>query len=131
MVLNMNSNELNQKEVEDIKKIIMDYYHEGHVKADPKLYEEVLHDSWKFFMFDDKDNLKIVDKKEYCSWYDPEKVDTNLQWDTEFFYIDVFEKNAQVKLKIETQTFGYLDYFNLMKINGKWWIVHKLSQKLK
>lgn len=109
----------------------MDYYHEGHVKADPRLYEEVLHDSWKFFMFDDKDNLKIVDKKEYCSWYDPEKVDTSLRWDTEFYYVDIFEKNAQVKLKIETQDFGYLDYFNLMKINEKWWIVHKLSQKLK
>lgn len=127
----MTDAELNQKEIEKIKKTIMDYYHEGHVKADPKLYEEVLHDSWKFFMFDESENLKIVDKKEYYSWYDPENVDTNLRWNTEFYYVDIFEKNAQVKLKIETQDFSYLDYFNLMKISGKWWIVHKLSQKIK
>ena len=119
------------KEEELIKKAIIDYYHEGHVKADPQLYEQILHESWRFFMFDNDNNLKIVDKNEYCSWYDPEKVDTRLQWNTEFYYIDVFENNAQVKLKIETQDFGYLDYFNLMKINDKWWIVHKLSQKLK
>ena len=127
----MTDAELNQKEIENIKETIMDCYHEGHVKADPKLYEEVLHDSWKFFMFDESENLKIVDKKEYYSWYDPENVNTSLKWNTEFYYVDIFEKNAQVKLKIETQEFSYLDYFNLMKIGGKWWIVHKLSQKIK
>ena len=82
-------------------------------------------------MFDEENNFKIVDKTEYYSWYDPEAVDPRLEWNTEFYYIDVFENNAQVKLKIETQDFGYLDYFNLMKINDRWWIVHKLSQKIK
>jgi hypothetical protein len=127
----MTTNVINQKEKELIEKTILDFYHLGHVKADPKLYEEILHDAWKFFMFDEDNNLKIVDKKEYYSWYDPENVDPNLHWHTEFEYIDIFKNNAQVKLTIETQDFGYLDYFNLMKLHGKWWIVHKISQKIK
>jgi len=34
---------------------------------------------------------------------------------------------AAVKLRIENQNVKYIDYLNLMKIDGKWWIVHKLS----
>ena len=43
-----------------MKKAIMDYYHEGHVKSDPELYKEILHDEWKFFFFDNKDKLFMV-----------------------------------------------------------------------
>jgi len=118
------------KEKEAIKKAIMSYYHEGHVKSDPKLYEKVLHDEWKIFYLDKKGQLKIADKKTYMSWYDPKKVDKTLQWKTEFFYIDVSKYLASVKLKIGNQKFGYIDYFNLMKIDGKWWIVHKISHSL-
>lgn len=109
---------------------ILDYYHAGHVKADPNLYNEILHPDWKFFMFDDNFDLKIVDRDEYCSWYDPSKVDASLKWETDFIYVDVYFSNAQVKLTIKNQNFGYLDYFNLMKIHGIWWIVNKISQRL-
>ena len=118
------------QEVNLIKKAIMDYYHEGHVKADPHLYEQVLHDEWKFFMFDDQNKLKVVDKKEYYSWYNPQNLDPSLQWKTEVFYVDVYKNNAQVKINIENQNVKYLDYFNLMKIGGTWWIVHKISQPM-
>jgi hypothetical protein len=30
-------------EEEAIRKAILNYYHEGHVKSDPELYEQVLH----------------------------------------------------------------------------------------
>lgn len=116
------------QEVDLIKKAIMDYYHEGHVKANPYLYEQVLHDEWKFFMFDDQSKLKVVDKKEYYSWYDPQNVDPSLEWKTEVFYVDVYKNNAQAKISIGNQNVKYLDYFNLMKIGGTWWIVHKISQ---
>ena len=119
------------KDIDLIKNAIIDYYHEGHVKADSDLYEQVLHDEWKFFMFDDQNKLKVVDKKEYYSWYDPKKVDSSLQWKTEFFYVDVYENNAQAKISIENQNVKYIDYFNLMKIEGIWWIVHKISQPIR
>ena len=120
-----------ESEVFSIKKAILDYYHEGHVKSDPKLYEKILHDDWRFFLFDENNRLKIVDKKEYQSWYNPEDVNVNLNWETEFYYVDVTGNNAAVKLRIECEEVGYIDYFNLMKVDNKWWIVHKLSHKIK
>ncbi|MFX0072927.1 MAG: nuclear transport factor 2 family protein [Candidatus Hermodarchaeota archaeon] len=120
-----------ESEIEAIKKAIMDFYHEGHVRSDPELYKNILHDDWKFFLFDQNEQLKIVDKAEYLSWYDPEKVNINLNWTTEFYNVDVTGNNAAVKLKLECEEVGYIDYFNLMKINEKWWIVHKLSHKIK
>ena len=117
------------EEKESIKKAIMDYYHEGHVKSDPKYYENILHDDWSIFYLNDKGELKKADKKTYMSWYDPSKIDTTLKWETKFLYVDVSEHLASVKLCIENQKFGYIDYFNLMKIDGKWWIVHKISRR--
>jgi hypothetical protein len=35
---------------------------------------------------------------------------------------------AAVKLRIENQNVKCIDYQNLMKIQGTWWIVNKLSQ---
>ncbi len=123
----------NYKEIEEnvIKKAIMDYYHEGHVKSDPQLYQNILHDEWKFYLFDENEDLTIVDKREYMSWYDPDTVNINLTWQTKFHYIDVTENIAAVKLRIECDEVGYIDYFNLMKINDVWWIVHKISHKFK
>ena len=118
------------KEKEVIKKAIINYYHKGHVKSDPKLYENILHDEWRIFYLDKNGKLEIADKRTYMSWYDPKKADKTLEWKTEFFYIDVSKHLASVKLKIKNQKFGYIDYFNLMKIDGKWWIVHKISHSL-
>ena len=130
----MSSNQT-EKEKEIAKKVIekaiIDYYHEGHVKSDPELYKKILHDEWKFFLFDEDNQLWIVDKDEYLSWYKPEKVNKDLNWKTKFYYIDITGNIAAVKLKIECEEVSYIDYFNLMKINGKWWIMHKLSHKIK
>lgn len=123
------NNIVSEKDI--IKKVIMDYYHEGHVKNDPDFYKNILHDEWKFFLFDENNHLKIVDKHEYLSWYNPDKVNENLTWKTEFYNVDVTGNIAAVKLRIECEEVGYIDYFNLMKINGNWWIVHKLSYKVK
>ncbi len=118
-------------EKEVIKKAIMDFYHEGHAKNNPELYKQILHDEWKFFLFDKDNKLWIVDKEEYLSWYNPKEVNNNLTWKTHFYYIDITENIAAVKIKIECETVGYIDYFNLMKLNGHWWIMHKLSHKIK
>lgn len=116
-----------ENEKDAIKTAIMDYYHEGHVKSDPELYKKILHDKWHFFFFDNEENLFVVDKKEYLSWYDPEKADESLKWETEFFYIDVTENIGAAKIKLECQNVCYIDYFNLVKTENKWWIVNKLS----
>ena len=110
-----------------IKKAIMDFYHEGHVQCNPELYDEILHDDWKFFYFNREGKLEIVDKDTYKSWYDPDDRDDKLDWYTEILNIDISGDNASVKLKIGNQTVEYTDYFNMIKIEGRWWVVNKIS----
>ncbi|MHA2029568.1 MAG: nuclear transport factor 2 family protein [Candidatus Kariarchaeaceae archaeon] len=119
----------NTNDGEAIRKAIMDYYHEGHVKADPALYEKIFLDEWKFFLHNDEGKLRIVDKSEYYSWYNPDEVDENLNWKTEIDYVDVTGKIGAAKIRIGNQNVQFTDYFNLMKIDEGWWIVHKISTK--
>jgi hypothetical protein len=114
-------------EKEAIRKAILDYYHEGHVKSDPKLYKQVLHPEWRFALLNDEGQFWGVDRTEYCSWYDPKEVDPELEWQTEFYSIDVSRNIGAVKLRLECQKVRYIDYFHMMKVDGRWWIVHKIS----
>ena len=122
----MNTMDHDEVEKQAIRKAILDYYHEGHVKSDPQLYENVLHPEWKFLLGEEGE-LRIIDRNEYLSWYDPDNADPELEWETEFYTIDVTESIATVKLRLECQNVRFIDYFNMMKLDGKWWIVHKMS----
>ena len=109
-----------------IQKAILDYFHEGHVQSDGTLYEKVLHPEWKFFRRN-QGQLQIVDRDEYVSWYKPENLDPELEWETEFYSIDITENVAAVKIRIECQKVGYIDYFSMMKLDDQWWIMSKMS----
>ncbi len=126
----MLSKEDNELEKKVIKEAIMKYYHEGHAQSDPELYKEILHEDWRFFWFQEG-KFSIADRETYMSWYDPKNLVKSLQWETEFFYIDITENIGAVKIRLENQKVCYIDYFNLMKIDGKWWIVHKISHGIK
>ena len=114
-------------EQQAIQKAIMDYYHEGHARHDAKYYEPILHPAWRFMLFDDTGQPRIVSREEYFSWYDPKDINPDLEWETEFFSVDVTGNLASVKLRLECQNVRYMDYFHMMKIDGTWWIVHKMS----
>lgn len=116
-----------ETEKKAIRKAILDYYHEGHVKSDPKLYEQILHPEWRFALLNDEGQFWGVDRTEYRSWYDPKEVDPELEWQTEFYSIDVSGNIGAVKLRLECQRVRYIDYFHMMKVDGRWWIVHKIS----
>ena len=60
-----------EAEKEAIRKAILEYYSKGHDTCDPALYEEILHPRWRFMLFDAQEELMIVDRSEYCSWYNP------------------------------------------------------------
>ena len=115
------------KELEAVKKIIMDHYHEGHAKHDYSYYEGALHDEWRFFLITPKEELFIVDKEKYYALYDPKDYDENLHWETEIYYIDITGNVGSAKIRLECEKVKYIDYFNLLKLDGKWWIVHKVS----
>jgi len=116
-----------ETEKQAVRKAILDYYHEGHVRSDPALYCEILHPDWKFFLLDGEGTLVILDRGQYLAKYDPKDADPNLHWETEFLEIDITGNIGSVRLRLECEKVKYIDYFHVMKIGGKWWIVHKMS----
>ena len=124
----MNSNQFSGEALA-IQEAILNYYHAGHALYAPELYEKILHPEWKFFLLENR-SLTIVDRDEFNAWYAPEKRNPALEWETEIYSIDITGEIAAVKLRIENQRVRYIDYLNLMKIDGTWWIVHKLSHEI-
>jgi len=114
------------QDVKAVEKAIMDHYHEGHAKHDYKYYDGILHDEWKFFRLVNG-HLQIVDKAKYNSWYDPKDFDESLHWETEIYYVDTTGNVGSAKIRLECEKVRYIDYFNLMKLEDKWWVVHKVS----
>jgi hypothetical protein len=114
-------------EKQAIQKAIMEYYHGGHVRHDARYYEPILHPEWRFMLLDTTGQPRIVTREEYLSWYDPSDLNPDLEWETEFYSVDVTGDLASVKLRLECQNVRYIDFFHMMKIDGTWWIVHKMS----
>ena len=116
-----------ESEKQAIHETIMATYHEAHIKNDPELFLQVLHPEWRFFRIDAAGQLCIQTRDEYVSQYDPASAGPPLDWETEIYSIDVTGNFASVKLRIECSLVRCIDYFNMMKLDGRWWIVHKTS----
>jgi hypothetical protein len=116
----------------DISQIRVDlekYYVLGHSEYDPELYHHILHPAWKMYHLEDG-ILTQVDREEFCHWYEPHRKDPDLVWDFEIQTVDVTGDVAQAKLRLENQRVLYVDYLNMMKISGKWWIINKIYHQV-
>jgi len=118
-----------EKEIEQIEKVLVEYYVLGHAQYDPDLYKQVLHPDWKMFHLVDG-NLEKVDRDEFCRWYEPQNRDPELVWEHEILSLDLVGNSAHAKLRLENQKVLYIDHLNLMKIDGRWWIVHKIYHQV-
>ena len=119
----------NQEEIDRIKSDLEKYYVLGHAEYDPGLYKEILHPEWKMYHLENG-NLAVVDRDEFCSWYEPHNQDPDLVWSFEIFTVDVTGDQALVKMSLENQQVMYIDYLSLLKVAGKWWIVHKIYHQV-
>ncbi len=122
-------NKSNLAEIREIKVDLERFYVLGHVEYDPELYKQILHPAWKMFQLENE-SLTQVDRDEFCRWYEPQNRDPALVWNFEILDVDITGETAQAKLCLENQKVLYIDYLNLMKIEEKWWIVHKIYHQV-
>ena len=114
-----------------IEELILNNYHKGHELSNGELYRPILHEKWQIFWINQQKKIESADKETYISWYKPEKIDKSLKWKTEILNINIEGNLAIAKIKIFNQDYGYLDYFQLIKTEGQWIIVNKISERLK
>jgi len=112
-------------EEQAIHDAILANYHEAHIRNDSSLFLRILQPEWRFFRIGAEGNLEIQDRAAYVAQYAAMK--RKLDWETEIHAIDVTGDCASVKLRIECSIVKCIDYLNMMKLDGQWWIVHKIS----
>ncbi len=121
---------MNDKEI--IKEILLNNYHKGHETSNGELYRPIFHKEWRIFWInEDSDKIEFTDKETYISWYKSENIVPELKWVTNILNIDIEGNLATAKIKIANQEFGYMDYFQLMRIKNKWIIINKISERIK
>ena len=107
-----------------IANALVEYYFNGIRNADPELLDQIFHEDWMMFYVRNGQLVK-VDKSTMLSYFDPSEAQPDL-WEFEVYYVNVTGTAAAANVRIENDRVRFIDYFNLLKLDGRWWIVHKI-----
>jgi len=115
-----------QSETEAIKQTLMKYIN-GSTGGKPQLLKDVFHPELNLY-YVRKDALKIWSGKAYI---EDAKEGKPTGEGGKILAID-FENNAamaKVEIFNPKRPYKYIDYFMLLKVKGKWMIIHKMFTK--
>lgn len=113
-----------QKEEKDLIKQTIETYFDGWMTGDTLKVGKAMHASCHLKFIKD-DQITIINRKNYLAGFKPHPKMEN----TKGSILDInFTKNvASAKCEIETPKRVFTDYFNMIKLNGVWYIVDKIS----
>ena len=114
-----------EEEKAAIEKALTDFYYGGQRQGDADLLRQIFHPDWMLFSVNNGELVKF-DLDTYCGFANPQRA-AQLTWDWEIYYVDVTGHAASAKVRLENDNVTFIDYFNMLKLDGKWWIVHKIS----
>lgn len=102
----------------------IDMYFEGWMTGDTTLLGKAMHATCKLKNVKEEKVL-VFDRSKYLSFFKPRPRRENAGG--RVLKIDVTHNIAAAKCRIHTADRLYTDYFNLMKLNGRWFIVDKIA----
>ncbi|MCL9807007.1 nuclear transport factor 2 family protein [Flavobacterium amniphilum] len=104
----------------------LETYFDGWQTGDTLKLGKVIHQTCKLKNI--KENkVDVIDRKTYLSRFElhPKAENTG----GKILNIDITGNTAAAKCQIETPKMLITDYFNLMKVNGQWYIVDKIFSR--
>ena len=113
-----------------IEKAITDFYIGGLKANDPNLLDQIFHQEWTLMYIRDGEFSKI-DRETYLGFADPAKPSPFADATFEIAYIDVTGTAANAKIIIDAERGTITDYFNMLKVDDRWWIVSKISNSVR
>lgn len=121
-----------QKSDKDIEKILIrekiEMYFEGWMTGDTTKIGRAMHSTCKLKNIKDG-NVIVFDRETYLGFFKPRPRRKNSAG--RVVELDVTGNIASAKCEIDTPKFLATDYFNLMKVNGEWFIVDKIATSTK
>lgn len=107
----------------ELVAITVNYYLEGGTNNDFETLKKAFHET-ATMKYITKDGYKEVNALEFFSGMDASKPKQNRETRIEDITISGHAANA--RLEIEYPTFTFIDFMNLLKIEGEWKIVNKI-----
>ena len=113
-------------EKKDIEKTLLNYIKAGD-ENDVKSLEKVTHENFRVVLNDTKDmTIKVLDRATYHDLIG-KKVFGGIPRKVDFEMIDIYgSTNATVKTKLTSAKAVFYNYYSLLKVDGKWWVVQDL-----
>ncbi len=102
----------------------IDMYFEGWMTGDTTLLGKAMHATCQLKNVKDEKVL-VFDRAKYLSFFKPRPRRENAGG--RVLEIDVTSNIATAKCEIQTADRLYIDYFNMMKLDGRWYIVDKIA----
>ena len=102
----------------------IDNYFEGWMTGDTTLLGKAMHSTCKLKNVKEEKVL-VFDRAKYLSFFKPRPRRENAGG--RVLSIDITNNIAAAKCRIFTADRLYTDYFNLMKLDGRWYIVDKIA----
>jgi len=115
----------NDTEKEEVRKAIETYFFKGKLESDKTLLNEIIHEDYRLFNVH-KGRLEKYVRSDFFSWLGG-KNDIKFK----IGYIDVTGGVAAVKVIEDAGSHMWVDYFNLVKVDGKWWIIDEVAFPLR
>ncbi len=107
-----------------IEAVIQSYF-DGWLTGDTTKIGYAMHASCKLKTF--RDSFAETDRATYLSRFQPRVRPANT--DARIIQITITEGIASAKCEIETERFLFTDYFNLMRMGERWYIVDKVATR--
>lgn len=109
----------------NIQNVIQDYF-QGYQQADTSLIQNSFHPQTKLLSITNG-KLDVTEMKDWLKSLEARRVRGDIRvGNLKIESIDVTDQTAAVKLNIRFQTFEFVDYLSLLRIDGMWIIVGKI-----
>jgi len=106
----------------------IEMYFEGWLTGDTLKLGKAMHATCKLKNIKEK-KVAVYDRATYLGFFNPRPRLENAGG--KILNIDITGPIASAKCSLETSTTLYTDYFNMIRLEGRWYIVDKISTKEK
>jgi hypothetical protein len=115
----------NDPEKDEVRKALENYFFKGKLESDKQLLSQIIHEDWRLFNTH-KNKLEKYVRDDFFSWLGGKN---EIKFKIE--YIDVTEGVAAAKVIEDAGSHMWVDYFNLVKVEGKWWIIDEVAYPIR
>ncbi|REC63275.1 hypothetical protein DRF65_06365 [Chryseobacterium pennae] len=119
-------NVYSQNDSQALIKETIEMYFDGWKKGDTLKVGKAMHSTCKLKNVKE-DKVVVFDRKTYLSGFKPKATVENIE--SKILNLDVTGNIAAAKCEIKTAKYIFIDYFNLMYTEGRWYIVDKISTR--